>query len=384
MQHRLSALQRIALLYLGAVAWMPATLLPLDMSEASSRFGLTEHETGWAASAVLFGLAIAGIIMGSRVASVSKRTYAIGAQIIAVIACIIALTTNDFAIFMASKIAVAIAIGVTVACLYGLSSLIPNPEKLFGQIAVAMSILFSVVLYLIPVSMSRMGPKTVDIYELVLVAIGLSAALAFPNISAHSQVVSERGFQKMPAIAGILICAFALYLSQAVSYSYSESAANRFKLSEEELGLVFMSIPLLQLPAGIFVTWLGKRVGFFKPIAAGHIILLACSFGMYCVDSRAIFIISMSLLSLGATVVTPYLVATATKIDATGRGAAISGSVSNLGYAAGPAVAGMALKAGSLPAVGWLSAAALIIGLTAICGVLRKSVGTRRIIPLEG
>ena len=278
MQHRLSALQRIALLYLGAVAWMPATLLPLDMSEASSRFGLTEHETGWAASAVLFGLAIAGIIMGGRVASVSKRTYAIGEQINAVIACIVALTTNDFGIFIASKITVAIAIGVTVACLYGLSSLIPNPEKLFGQIAVAMSILFSVVLYLIPVSMSRMGPKTVDIYELLLVAIGLSAALVFPNINARSQATTERGFQNMPAIAGILVCAFALYLSQAVSYSYSESAAIRFKLSEEELGLVFMSIPLLQLPAGIFVTWLGKRVGFFKPIAAGHIILLACIF----------------------------------------------------------------------------------------------------------
>lgn len=361
------------MLYLGAVAWTPATLLPLDMSQAGSRFGLTEHETGWAASTVLFGLAIAGIIMGSRIDSVSKRIYAIGAQIIAVIACIIALATNDFTIFMASKIVAAIAIGITAACLYGLSSLIQNPEKLFGQIAVAMSILFSVVLYLIPISTPRMGPKTVDIFELILVTIGLTAALAFPNAKTRLPAVTERGFEKMPAIAGILVCAFALYLSQAVSYSYSEPAANRFKLSEEELGLAFMSMSLLQLPAGIFVTWLGERGGLFKPIAAGHIILLACSFGMYCFDSRVGFIISVGLLSLGATIVTPYLIATAAKIDATGRGAAIAGSVSNLGYAAGPAAAGMALKTGGLPVVGWLSAAALILGLTAICGVLRKS-----------
>jgi len=204
--------------------------------------------------------------------------------------------------------------------------------------------------------------------------------LAFPNIGVRLSAVSERGFEKLPAITGILICAFALYLSQAVSYSYSESAAKRFELSEEELGLVLMSMCLMQLPAGIFVTWLGERIGLFKPIAAGHVILLACSFGIYCIESRVGFIISMSLLSLGATIISPYLVATATKIDATGRGAAISGSVSNLGYAAGPAVAGMALKTGSLPAVGWLSAAALVVGLAAICGVLRKSAGRRTIL----
>lgn len=383
MQHRLRGLQRIALLYLGAVAWTPATLLPLEMSEAGSRFGLTEHETGWAASAVLFGIAMAGIIMGSRVDSINKRAHAIGAQIISVVACVVALVTNDFAIFMASKIAIAIAIGVTVACLYGLSALIQNPEKLFGQIAVAMSILFSVVLYLIPISISIMGPKTVDIYGLILMAIGLGAALAFPNIDARSSIASERGFASISAVVEILICAFALYLSQAVSYSYSELAASRFKFSEKELGLVFMLMPLMQLPSGTFVAWLGERAGLFKPIAVGHVILLACSFGIYCIDSRAGFIMAMSQLSLGATIITPYIVATATKVDATGRGAALSGSVSNLGYAAGPAVAGMALKTGGLPAVGWLSAAALTVGLIAICSVLRKSTATRAIVPLE-
>jgi predicted MFS family arabinose efflux permease len=364
------------------MAWTPATLLPLDIYEAGSRFGLPANETGWAASAVLFGIAIAGIFMGSQVALVNKRTYAIGAQIIAIAACMIALATSEFASFIAAKIAIAIAIGVTAACLYGLSPLIPSPERFFGQIAVAMSILFSIVMYLIPISMPRMGPKTVDIYELVLMVIGLIAALAFPDIGARLPVVSDRSHEKRPVNVGILVCAFALYLSQAISYSYSEPAAQRFIFSQEELGLLFMSVSLLQLPAGLFVSWLGERAGLFKPIAAGHGLLMACSFGMYCIDSRVGFIVSMSLLSLGATIVTPYLIAVATKIDSTGRGAAISGSVINLGYAAGPAVASVALKTGGLPVVGWFSAAALVVGLTAICSVFRKTVGTQGILPL--
>ena len=358
----ISGIRKIALLYTGAVVWTPAYLLPFNIEESMARFGLSESSAGWLASAVLLCLSLSIVIVGRRMATLNKRAGALAAAALAVLSTC-AMFSHDFYIFVAAKMVLGVALGVSCVCAYGVISHVRHPEKVAAQVAVAMAIVFSAAMYVVPIANAKIGDIGADAVQFAIVVTALFlGAFMPPAINAGEENVAKDAI-KSNDVRAILISAFFIYVSQTALMGFAAEVAATRGVAAEQLGILFMLNAAAQLPVGIAVTWLGDRLGWFKPIAFGLALLIVCSLGMYCVGGRWTFLVSTALVSAGATLVAPYMVAALSKMDASGRSTAACASASNLGLAVGPAIAGTVFGVAGLHAVGWLSVGLLVVPL---------------------
>jgi predicted MFS family arabinose efflux permease len=353
-------IQKIALLYTGAVVWTPTYLLPFNIEESMARFRLSESWAGWLASAALFCLALSIIIAGRRLATLNKRSGSIIAAAVA-IASTCAMFSNNFYIFAAAKLVFGVALGISCVCAYGVIAHVKHPEKVAAEVAQSMAVIFSFAMYIVPIVNAKLGDFGVDAVQLVIVVMALFlGAFMHPAINANEEEVARDAI-KSNTVRAILVSAFLIYVSQTALFGFAGEVAPTRGVEAGQLGILFMVNAAAQLPAGIVVTWLGDRYGLFKPIAFGLVLLIACSLGMYCVGGRWAFLVSTALISAGATLVGPYMIAALAQMDASGRSTATCASAINLGLAVGPAIAGTVFSVAGLHAVGWLSVGLLVV-----------------------
>ncbi|RQZ18711.1 MFS transporter [Burkholderia sp. Bp9031] len=360
MNYEIKGIRKIALLYTGAVVWTPTYLLPFNIEESMARFGLSESSAGWLASAVLLCLSLSIVIFGRHMATLNKRTGARTAAALAVLSTC-AMFSNNFYVFVAAKLVLGVALGVSCVCAYGVISHVRHPEKVAAQVAVAMAVIFSLAMYVVPIMNVKMGSIGADAVQLAIVVAALFfGAFMHPAINASEEDVAKDAIRSND-VRGILASAFFIYVSQTALMGFAAEVAATRGVEAEQLGVLFMVNAAVQLPVGVAVTWLGDRFGLFKPIALGLALLIACSIGMYCVGGRWAFLVSTALVSAGATLVAPYMVAALSKMDSSGRSTATCASAINLGLAVGPAIAGTVFSVAGLRAVGWLSVGLLVV-----------------------
>ncbi|AYQ44201.1 MFS transporter [Burkholderia lata] len=358
--YEIKGIRKIALLYTGAVVWTPTYLLPFNIEESMARFGLSESTAGWLASAVLLCLALSIIIFSRHMATLNKRTGALAAAALAVLSTC-AMFSNNFYVFVAAKLVLGAALGVSCVCAYGVIAHVKHPEKVAAQVAVAMAIIFSCAMYVVPIVNVKMGNIGVDAVQLAVVVTALFfGAFMHPAVNASEEEVAKDAI-KSSDVRGILFSAFFIYVSQTALMGFAAEVAATRGVEAEQLGMLFMINAAFQLPVGVAVNWLGDRFGLFKPIAFGLALLIVCSLGMYCVGGRWAFLVSTALVSAGATLVAPYMVGALSQMDASGRSTATCASAINLGLAVGPAIAGTVFSVAGLRAVGWLSVGLLVV-----------------------
>ncbi|MET3618828.1 MFS transporter [Burkholderia ambifaria] len=360
MNYEINGIRKIALLYTGAVVWTPSYLLPFNIEESMARFGLSESGAGWLASAVLLCLSLSIVIFGRQMATLNKRMGALVAAALAVLSTC-AMFSNDFHLFVAAKLVLGVALGVSCVCAYGVISHVRHPEKVAAQVAVAMAVIFSAAMYVVPIAIAKIGNIGVDAVQFAIVVAALFfGAFMHPAVNAAEENVAKDAI-KSNDVRAMLISSFFIYVSQTALMGFAAEVAATRGVAAEQLGILFMVNAAAQLPVGVAVNWLGDRFGLFKPIAFGLALLIACSLGMYCVGGRWAFLVSTALISAGATLVAPYMVAALSKMDASGRSTATCASAINLGLAVGPAIAGTVFGVAGLRAVGWLSVGLLLV-----------------------
>ncbi len=371
MNYEIKGIRKIALLYTGAVVWTPTYLLPFNIEESMARFGLSESSAGWLASAVLLCLSLSIVILGRHMATLNKRTGALTAAALAVLSTC-AMFSNNFYVFVAAKLVLGVALGVSCVCAYGVISHVRHPEKVAAQVAVAMAVIFSLAMYVVPIMNVKMGSIGADAVQLAIVVAALFfGAFMHPAINASEEDVAKDAIRSND-VRGILASAFFIYVSQTALMGFAAEVAATRGVEAGQLGVLFMVNAAVQLPVGVAVTWLGDRFGLFKPIALGLALLIACSIGMYCVGGRWAFLVSTALVSAGATLVAPYMVAALSKMDSSGRSTATCASAINLGLAVGPAIAGTVFSAAGLRAVGWLSVGLLVVPILLTSVAIRQ------------
>ncbi|KAB1597294.1 MFS transporter [Burkholderia cepacia] len=371
MSYEIKGIRKIALLYTGAVVWTPTYLLPFNIEESMARFGLSESSAGWLASAVLLCLSLSIVIFGRRMATLNKRAGALIAAALAVLSTC-AMFTNNFHVFVAARLILGVALGVSCVCAYGVIAHVKHPEKVAAQVAVAMAVIFSVAMYVVPVVNAKVGSIGVDAVQLAIVVAALFfGAFMHPAINASEEGAAKDAIRSSD-VRGILISAFFIYVSQTALMGFAAEVAATRGVEAQQLGILFMINAAAQLPVGVAVSLLGDRCGLFKPIAFGLIVLIACSLGMYCVGGKWAFLVSTALISAGATLVAPYMVAALSKMDSSGRSTATCASAINLGLAIGPAIAGTVFSVAGLRAVGWLSVGLLVVPILLTSVAIRQ------------
>lgn len=385
----LAGVEKYAVLYIGALVWLPNVVLPYDVMLSMQRFGLSEDHAGWLATGQLLVLALTTLGLSRVVSRLDKRRSCVLASLLAALATGgLLLCNGGLAVAVALKLVVGASMGVLVACSYSLASYYQRPEKIFAEVAITMALLYGAVMSLVPQVIARVGAHGGELVQLVLLAAGLLLAWRMPVARAPgallpADAVRLPGGQAtaagLPTGAGWMLAGvFALFVSQTVSVGFAGPASAQRALSPEALGTVFTVASLAQLPAALFITWLNDRVGPYLPIVGGLLLLVGVALGMYVVGGRWTFCVATGLINAGATVANPYMVALLGGLDDSGRSTALAGSLTNIGSALGPALAGVTAASAGLAAVGWLASALLVCAIAGTLLARRRLQSTGR------
>ena len=376
----LAGVEKCAVLYIGALVWLPNVVLPYDVMLSMQRFALSEDHAGWLATGQLLVLALTTLGLARVVARLDKRRSCVLASLVATLATGgLLLWNGGLGVAVALKLVAGASLGVLVACSYSLASYYQRPEKIFAEVAITMALLYGAVMTLVPQVIARVGPHGAELVELAMLAAGLLLAWRMPVAKAPGALASAcspadalrlpagtGGAARLPAGAGwMLASVFALFVSQTVSAGFAGPASAQRQLNPEALGTVFTVASLAQLPAALFITWLKDRVGPYPPIVGGLLLLVGVALGMYVVGGSWTFCIATGLINAGATVANPYMVALLGGLDDSGRSTTLAGSLTNIGMALGPALAGVTAATAGLAAVGWLASALLVCAIAA-------------------
>lgn len=363
MQKELGGAEKWSVLYIGALAWMPLYLLPFDIALITERYALSEEHAGWLVSGQLVLLSFTTLFLSRYIGAINKRRCSLLACAAGLGATVLVAASTHLGVLIAAKLIVGMAVGAMVACVYGLAPHLKDPEKVFAKIAVAMGLLYALIVYVIPFVTERFGPNAVTWIEAAMLACGVALSSRMP-VAAQLPTGSGRQVVKrlrLPAGAmWMLLSVFALFVSQTSALGFAVNASHWLRIPDSQLGIALTVAALAQLPVGMLVNRYGHKVGYRKPIAAGLLVLVASALGMYCTDRQYVFLLATSVLNAGATLSSPFMVAHLARIDESGRSAALAGFATNFGCALGPALAGMVLDEGGLRSIGWMCVAFLL------------------------
>jgi predicted MFS family arabinose efflux permease len=202
-----------------------------------------------------------------------------------------------------------------------------DPAKSYGWYTTLQAAIQSVGLLLVPIIATRLGFTAL---QLALVLPGLVVATlswrlppaAPPQVQAmargslREQLTSLPWRAALPAVAAAL--AFNFYTSDF--FGYSERFGNARQIDAERIGLILSLTAAAGIPASLFVSWIGSRIGLIKPIVAGSafgvvsvLLLLAPQYG------EPGYWAAMIVFSLVWSFVLPYLYTMIGQIEPSGR-----------------------------------------------------------------
>ena len=200
-----------------------------------------------------------------------------------------------------------------------------DPSKSYGWYTTLQALSQAVGLFSIPVLARVLGFKGLQI-ALMLPGLAI-AALSLRLPRSAPQAVLEPGqaaavvpkifwAAALPAIGAFL--AFGFYTNDF--FGYSERFGNARGLDPERIGLILSITTAAGIPASLFVSWLGSRIGTLWPVTIGAAFGAGASLLLVQPDlGEAGYWVAMVVFSLVWSFVLPYLLALFATVDPVGR-----------------------------------------------------------------
>lgn len=357
-----------SLLIVSSLSWMSFFSLPYELESLVSRFSVSEEAAGWIASSELLSLALAAVFFGRTVAKKDKRLLSIYGVSLAIIGTAVSIVADHIELLVVARIVLGFGLGILTASTNAIPANYSDPEKIYAKMLATMAIVYGGLLFVIPHSNALLGAKGFDVVQLVVVCILGAFSFLLPTANstqpAFGNAERAKNLSRYPVgVIALLVAILALYASQSVGWTFAVSAAHSIDLSESQIGNTFTINALLQIPFALYVTWLGMRFGYFKPIAIGLISLIFCMLCQYLIPNQWLFMICGAFASAGSCIAYPYMLGALAELDPSGSSSAIAGAVLYFGAAVGPALAGYSYSLAGLPGVGYLSAFLLVVSL---------------------
>ena len=366
----LKGFPRLTVIYLGCLCWMLAYFSPYDLYHLSTRFNLNESMAGLYVTAELIIIATYTLISGTYIHKITLRNHLLFGFIIGILGLIISVLSSNLLTFAIGKALCSISIGVVVACFYYFSAKIKNPEKMFAHVGIALSLVFTTALLLIPLFLEHVGESGLEIFEIIMLIIGLVSVFLLPKDQLkyeNTDHIKEKLILKSNdkfCVILIAISVFLVYVTQSADVTYAFIAGDLIKIDLKNIEYALSVAALVQLPVGILIAIMSMKIGYFKPVVIGNIILIFSAYSIFNNSMITMFLMGIALLNAGAMFIAPYQFTLLANIDPTGRSSSIVGSILNFGFALGPFIAGYIFSVTSdISYIGVFSISLLMVSL---------------------
>lgn len=364
------------LMLVYAVGFMSATYLPVWVTEASVRYGVSAATAGMIGSYELGAIAVATILSAALRTPGASRAPMVGALIVSIAFNVLTAMAHSIEIFTVTLIVSGLANGFLLAEINGRAAASAAPHRIFaGQLFVMMSC--AVVFFAAaPRLLHAWGPGAAFFYCAIAGVLGLLSLLKLERCDARGAAAAGKSKFRFQATGLLLLAApTLLFVSMNVIWPFIGPEAARAGVSLATYSKALSAGALINLTGPILAHRL-LRSSVSRPMlmTVGIIAMLSCAASITAIAAAGAFIVGVMMLPFFLLVLVPFYLVELLASDASGKYVAVTPAFFMIGTAVGPAVGGLALHALGMSGVAVASMLAPVLALVAtLAGAARLS-----------
>ena len=302
----------------------------------------SEPQAGWVASAEMAGIALTAIALTFLAANSNWRRTLQVCAIVAAAADFAGAFAHDFVAFAASRFVAGLGLGGMISLSWAAVGLTRNPDREFA-LYVGWALVYGAIgLFALPIAIDAVGISGVMIAMGAFALVGLPLARFMPisgdsRAAPNADAVELSGAMKAVALGGVLLFNIALGAAWAYLFLIGVSA----QIGEQSVAnaLALSQVAAVAGAAAVFVV--GRRFGRIAPLTIGLIVSAASLAPLLGVFSFMTYAFSVCTFNFIWNGVLPYIFASMSSFDRTGRMVVYAVAMQMIGFAVGPGVAAM-------------------------------------------
>jgi predicted MFS family arabinose efflux permease len=335
--------------------------LPLWISGLIASAHFLPQKAGALVSLYIFGVMISNIVLAPRFMRLNGRIAATAGFAISA-ACFFILThVSGFPPFAALHLLAGLGAGAGLSCVHGTIGRSKNPHRLFAIVNIGVCVFGIIFFATVPHLLETIGVNIVFIIlGSLMVAAALACALAFPPVNevpkraTYSGPIASKLSARVFAFAGVAF----MTAAQSAMFGFVQQVGMAHGFAASTIGLLLAGTAFLNLVAPVLAGILQHKLPP-TPVAMTGVFLHGCASLVICdtlgFTPFAIAAGSLVFLTIFSHI---FMFGFISRIDRSGRMAALTPSMLMVGTAIGPFLAGTVVGAYGYHALG-LTAAAL-------------------------
>jgi predicted MFS family arabinose efflux permease len=362
----------------SSIGMMPINLLPLLVGGWIEKLGASPSEAGAIGAAELGAMAIAAMMLSTRMHVLSRRRLAVLAGLGVLLANLASAYGTNLDLLLAVRLVAGLCEGALLAAFSATIAGARDPERLFAGVGITSGLIAVAMLVLVPVAIAHWGTTGAFLAMSALTLMSLPLLTRLPSFGRTRAVGAPPGARMRapgggePLARGSIrragvVLAFAAVLvatGQAAVWSFSERIGEGLGYDATTIGLILGAASLSGTLGALAAAFLGADRGRALPLLAGYVGVIV-AIGLVTGGARAeAFAAGQVVFAFFYFFVSPYVMGVAAALDPHGRVAsALSGGLL-VGAGLGPAAGGVLVERFDFVTLG--VAGTLLVGLSGL------------------
>ncbi|MCF6328859.1 MAG: MFS transporter [Henriciella sp.] len=359
-----------ALTLLATIAPAAAVLSPLLVGAYVTDIGFTPQQGGTIIAAELIGAALSSLSTFFLISRVNWHKILYGAIFTMIICYGISYVIVSYDLFLIVRFLSGLALGTLMTMTIIVAGMMKDPERAFGFWSLG-QIVFAVVGFAVfPMLLPSIGLDGFFIFMAGAMALMLLPARYMPEkgiMTGGDRSDGNAAASKWMIAIGAL-AVFLFYTAIGSVWAYVERIADQAGLEAGAIGYVLSISSLLGVVGAGAATWMSTKFGRFMPSALGYVLVGVGILLLFDLQTIMFYTIASLVFKFAWWFTAPYLLASVTSLDASGRVAILVNFVIACGLGLGHAVGAKVLTLAQQFGGGPLNYnAVLIFGVICLC-----------------
>jgi predicted MFS family arabinose efflux permease len=357
----------LSLVVVTAFAWLSFIFLPALIDNYVRGYGFSATRAGVLASIEVGSLTIMALLVTPSVNRRDKRILCAVGAIAVLFGNVLSLVSNQWESIGVSRLIVGGGLGLVVSATSALPALSRRSERLYALGQFALCAFGGLLIFAVPPLVDRLGIHAIFWLEIAVSVIALVGTVRLPaGIRVEERRASNGPVPLNTDVIRALAAAGLYYVVQTALWAFAGQAGQHAGLNESSVDFYLGASAMCGILGATIALGLGTRLGIYRPLAFGFLSQALFGLVLYTGSRQATFIPAVLLITVSSVFVTPYLLATAARLDELGRAASAAGAILNLGATVGPVAAGLTASRLGYAWIGYASVVCLGIGFALI------------------
>jgi len=355
---------RGALLVGHAAGMLDLVSMPLWIGVLIQFRHMSPAEAGLLVTAYMTGVFLTSVALAPRFTRLSARTVAVAGFVVGALAFIAIINLQAFGALIPAHFIAGVGAGSALSMVHGTISRSARPHRLFAIVNLGVAV-FSIAFFaVVPVQLQQ-HPDVLFYVLSGLLALGaVAAAAAFPKPPEGQGARPRQAAGAVPFRLAVVLAFVGVALlsaGQAQTYAFLERIGAWRDFAAADIAHMLIVSGFLNLLAPIVAAVLENVVPRLTAICIALLVHAVIAVTASTATTFLPYAVAGSLLVFMTIFNHTFMFGTIAKLDPSGRAASSTPAMLTLGAAIGPALGGAVVELFGFPAVGFVSAAVLLI-----------------------